>query len=462
MAPLISVIMTAYNSEKYIAESIQSVLNQTYTNIQFVIVDDGSTDKTADVVRSFSDSRIEFYQLPENRHIAYATNFAFSKIRGEYTAIIDSDDLWIETKLEKQLEYLHSHPEHDGCFSWVDIIDEDGQLINDQLSWMREMFAAHTDTREDWLRYFFFKGNRLNNPSAVIKTTTISQIGLHSLFYIQATDMEWWVRFTIHYSFGILEEPLLKYRRLLKTNGNISGLSEEHNTRFYNEHMHIRYHFFDEMDNDLFCRTFRQYFRNPNAKTPLELECEKAFLICQSSKDSPDGIYNPLGFLKIEALLSDSETAKFLKEHYQFSTKECGQYTGQHLYNDSGLHHFIKTMQDSIQKSAEDVFVLQSHLDASERHIQYIEAQNKSALEGIKILEGIRETQEQRLQKLNSELSLATDKITLLQEQLSQSQELLHETQEQLLATTTSLDTIINSTSWKMTAPIRRLKDKFK
>ncbi|MDI9241630.1 glycosyltransferase family 2 protein [Fusibacillus kribbianus] len=445
MSTLISVIMTTYNKDEYIAESIQSVLNQTYENLQLIIVDDGSTDQTADVVRSFSDPRIEFYQLPVNGHIAYATNFAFTKIRGEYTAIIDSDDIWVETKLEKQMEYLQLHPEHHGCFSWLDIIDDDGNLINDQLSDLKNLFAAHTDTREDWLRFFFFMGNRLNNPSAVFKTSTISQIGPHNLFYNQATDMEWWVRFTRHYSFGILEEPLTKYRRFLKSDRNNSGISEEHNTRFYNEHMHIRYHFFDDMDDELFCRTFRQYFRNPYAQTPAELECEKAFLICLSSKYSPDGIYNPLGLLKIEELLCRPETSQLLKEHYHFSTKECSQYTGHHLYNDSELQHSYKSLCDAFQKSTEENIALQSHIDALKQHIQYTERKNKASLFRFKMCE----------EKYQTE-------ICYVQEQLYETQKQLHDTQERLSASFVVLNTITNSTCWKITAPIRRLIDFFK
>lgn len=274
---LVSVIMTAYNSEKYIKESIESVLSQTHKNIQFIIINDGSTDKTDDIIKSFSDTRIEYYSLSENSHIAHATNIGFSKVRGNYVAIMDSDDLWHPRKLEKQLIFLKDNPQHSCCFSWLDIIDENGNCINDSFHELRNLYASTTDTRENWLRFFFFYGNRLNNPSSLFYAYVIKNIGPHNEFYIQATDFEWWIRFTKKYSFGIIEEPLTQYRRLPQSN---SSSSELHDTRFYNEYMHIRYHFFDDMDDELFIRTFQSCFRNPNACTPEELECEKAFLLC--------------------------------------------------------------------------------------------------------------------------------------------------------------------------------------
>ena len=125
--PLISVIMTAYNAEEFIEKSIRSVLEQTYQNLQLIIINDGSNDLTGQIVRKFNDPRIEYFELPENRHIAYATNIGFSKVRGDYIAIIDSDDIWFPNKLEKQICYLRSNPQHQGCFTWVTLIDENGR-----------------------------------------------------------------------------------------------------------------------------------------------------------------------------------------------------------------------------------------------------------------------------------------------------------------------------------------------
>ena len=91
--PLVSVLMVNYNHEDTIGETIESVLGQTYQNMQFIIIDDGSTDRSCDIIKSFQDERIELYRLGKNRHICYATNYGFEKVKGDYLARIDSDDV---------------------------------------------------------------------------------------------------------------------------------------------------------------------------------------------------------------------------------------------------------------------------------------------------------------------------------------------------------------------------------
>src|SRR5689334_9654380 len=104
---LVSVIMPAYNAEKYIAESIRSVLAQTYADWELIVVDDGSSDNTGGVVREFvaRDSRIK-YVFQENGRLGKARNTGIANARGELIAFLDSDDLWLETKLAAQTRAL--------------------------------------------------------------------------------------------------------------------------------------------------------------------------------------------------------------------------------------------------------------------------------------------------------------------------------------------------------------------
>ena len=108
MDELVSVIMPAYNCEKYIAEAIKSVLNQTYQNWELIIVDDCSNDGTEEVVKSFNDSRIMFFKNEVNSGADVARNRAISAANGRWLAFLDSDDIWKPEKLEKQLEFMCS------------------------------------------------------------------------------------------------------------------------------------------------------------------------------------------------------------------------------------------------------------------------------------------------------------------------------------------------------------------
>ena len=103
---LVSIIMPSYNTGRYIAESIRSVLAQTYTLWELIIVDDCSTDDTHEVVKTFNDSRIRFIKNEKNCGAALTRNRAIREANGEWIAFLDSDDLWAPDKLEKQLAFM--------------------------------------------------------------------------------------------------------------------------------------------------------------------------------------------------------------------------------------------------------------------------------------------------------------------------------------------------------------------
>lgn len=126
---LVSVIMPSWNTAKYIGESIQSVINQTYKNWELIIVDDCSTDNTDEVVSSFDDPRIHYYKNNENCGAALTRNRALREANGEWIAFLDSDDLWKSQKLEKQLSFMN----HNGyVFSYhnYEKIDENSKPLN--------------------------------------------------------------------------------------------------------------------------------------------------------------------------------------------------------------------------------------------------------------------------------------------------------------------------------------------
>lgn len=125
--PLISIITPAYNAERFIEETIHSVLEQTYSNWEMIIVDDQSRDKTVEIVKKYveKDKRIKLIMLEENGGSAVARNTAMKNSEGKYIAFLDSDDLWYPNKLEKQLEFMQAN---DIAFSFTEFerIQQDG------------------------------------------------------------------------------------------------------------------------------------------------------------------------------------------------------------------------------------------------------------------------------------------------------------------------------------------------
>jgi teichuronic acid biosynthesis glycosyltransferase TuaG len=128
---LVSIITPSFNTDKFIAETIQSVQNQTYQNWEMIIVDDCSADATVSIIKQFvkNDNRIRFFQLERNSGAGVAREMALSKANGDYISFLDADDLWKPLKLEKQLQFLKEN-KIPFTFSFYDCIDEDSNTLN--------------------------------------------------------------------------------------------------------------------------------------------------------------------------------------------------------------------------------------------------------------------------------------------------------------------------------------------
>lgn len=131
----VSVIMPAYNSGKFIGQAIDSVVAQTYSNWELLIVDDSSTDDTSEIIRQRQayDERIQFFQHETNLGTQYARNKAIEKASGRFIAFLDADDLWLPEKLEIQLKIMQKE-QIAGCFSSYELIDEDGNEIGRKIN----------------------------------------------------------------------------------------------------------------------------------------------------------------------------------------------------------------------------------------------------------------------------------------------------------------------------------------
>jgi teichuronic acid biosynthesis glycosyltransferase TuaG len=138
--PLVSIITPSFNSDKFIAETIQSVQKQSYLNWEMIIVDDCSTDNTVSIIEQFviNDNRIRFFQLEKNSGAGVAREMALSKATGDYISFLDADDLWKPLKLEKQLQFLKDNKIH-FTFSFYDCIDEEGNVLNKRVEAPRNL-----------------------------------------------------------------------------------------------------------------------------------------------------------------------------------------------------------------------------------------------------------------------------------------------------------------------------------
>lgn len=154
--PLVSVCINSYNVEKYIYDTVNSVLNQTYQNIEVIIVDDASSDNTVNVIKdNFSDDkRIKLYENKTNRHISYTCNEAISHAKGKYVFHVDSDDILSPQIIEKQIDFLENHLEYAAAFTTLEIIDENGEICDSSFDYVRDWFNNPPKRQEEMLRFF--------------------------------------------------------------------------------------------------------------------------------------------------------------------------------------------------------------------------------------------------------------------------------------------------------------------
>lgn len=234
----ISVILTSYNHEKYLHEAVESVLNQTFADFDFIIWDDGSSDGSWDIIKKYSDPRIRsFINATEQRGSPIRS--ALSKIAArDYIAIQHSDDIWEPEKLEKQVSFLDAHPEIGAVFSWAHIIDENGYPFQDPSHFYYKIFEQPNRSRFEWLNFFFYHGNALCHPSVLIRKQCYDDCGLYRYGLPQTGDFDMWVRLCMKYDIHVLPERLVRFR-IRENEKNVSGNRLDARIRWQFEYLKI-------------------------------------------------------------------------------------------------------------------------------------------------------------------------------------------------------------------------------
>jgi glycosyltransferase involved in cell wall biosynthesis len=218
--PKISVIMSCYNHDKFVGETIESVLNQSFKDFEFLIIDDNSTDKTYDIVNSFNDPRIKAFRNEKNFGMVFNTNSLIKKSNGEYIAIINSDDSWLPEKLQKQLDFLENNVDYGACFTLANIIDEDNKIIKNNI---QDSLKYLELDRFNFLNYFFFYNNPLCYPSVLMRKNILEKTGFFNPAFIILLDIDMWIKICLAgFEIKILNENLTNFR-ILKNGGNLSG-----------------------------------------------------------------------------------------------------------------------------------------------------------------------------------------------------------------------------------------------
>jgi glycosyltransferase involved in cell wall biosynthesis len=198
--PRVTVLMPVYNGEEYVREAMESILSQTFKDFEFLIINDGSTDGSVEIILSFQDKRIRLIHNGKNLGLIQTLNKGIAHSRGEYVVRMDCDDISLPSRLQKQIDYMNENTAVGVCGTWVRMIGPGRRTIR-------------YPTDSDSIRCHLLFYSALAHPSVIFRKDTIEKYQLYyNSSYVRAEDYELWVRAGKFVKLANLSEPLVKYR----------------------------------------------------------------------------------------------------------------------------------------------------------------------------------------------------------------------------------------------------------
>lgn len=324
-SPKVSVVLTSYNHAKYLRESIESVLHQTYKDFELIIWDDASTDDSWSIISSYADGRIRKFRNETNQFIEYFRRAISDVARGEYIAIHHSDDVWEAVKLEKQVAFLNENPQIGAVFSNALVIGDNGETFGDESHIYYKIFDQSNRTRYEWLNYFFCHGNALCHPSVLIRKSCYEDRGLYRYGLTQTPDFDMWVRLCLKYEIHVMPEKLVRFR-VLANQENASASRQDNHIRSQFEYLQV-------LDNYRQISSYEEMVRIfPSAEKYYRTEgFDAQFVLGMLALETKPFKFTELFGLQLlfEALNNSSRAIK-IKEIYHFDIQKFRELSGVH------------------------------------------------------------------------------------------------------------------------------------
>ena len=201
--PKVTVVIPAYNAMRYLPETMETALAQTFTDFEVLVVNDGSTDHTAEWISQVTDPRVRIVSQ-ENKGLAGARNTGIAHAKGEYIAYLDADDLWEPTKLEKQVRCLDENPEVGLVYTWTALADQYGKSTG-------RVISSHAEGNV-WQELIEFNMVCCGS-TPLIRRSCFDVVGLFSPDVSPSDDWDMWLRIANKFAFGVVKEALIRYRQ---------------------------------------------------------------------------------------------------------------------------------------------------------------------------------------------------------------------------------------------------------
>ncbi len=210
--PLVSIVVPVFNGEKYLRQSLDSIVNQTYPHVEILVMDDASTDSTPEIITSYGD-RVKYYRQAQNKRQYQNVNEALTMVNGEYIAIYHADDVYEPTIVEREVEFFEKHPEVGAVFCRDVFINDEGREYG-RLTIPAEIRDLPTlDYPTIFNALLTHKNRFFPAPSSMVRASVYKDVGGYRADEFDiASDLEMWLRIARKYRIGILPEYLFRYR----------------------------------------------------------------------------------------------------------------------------------------------------------------------------------------------------------------------------------------------------------
>lgn len=280
--PRVSVLLSSYNHETFVAEAIQSVLDQDYEDWELIIRDDGSTDGTTEVIARFNDPRIRHLGCGPRVGGAASLNRCLHQATGEFVAIMNSDDVLLPHRLSTQVEILDNQRKMAAAFSFAEVVDQRGNPYHGDDLARGSLFTQPNRTRHEWLRYFFQKGNCLCHPSVLIRRHIFGEIGHYDSLMQRLPDFDLWIRLCSRHEIYIHQSALLRFR-LMDDKSNASANSPPNRELLAYEHAKVLANFAAEPIRSQLSEVFPEWVAPGDSQEQCLVGLAKAALAIPSS-----------------------------------------------------------------------------------------------------------------------------------------------------------------------------------
>lgn len=269
-SPLVSIVMPTYNQDQFIGESIRSVLDQTHSNWELIIVNNFSEDDTINVVENFNDDRIRLINFKNNGIIAASRNIGILECKGEFVAFLDSDDIWLPEKLRIQIEYFKKNPK-------IGLLSTNATVIPGDTKLHKINSNRKISTRELFLK------SVIVNSSVLMRHSIIEEIGLldENPDIRAAEDLDYWIRASLKMEVAIIKKCLTLYRVHSSNASELGNNSSDSIKKFFNLYLRVLKKYEDNYKLKKFAHKFKRTYgaRVASAELNEKFRSEPSYIL---------------------------------------------------------------------------------------------------------------------------------------------------------------------------------------